>query len=259
MINKTIHLGVTMFIYKITVNDDLQYIGLDSHPSYKNIRWNCHKREYNNATTKHLYNIMKKYGLDNCVYEILEEGFDSMFDLAIAEMRYIKKYDTFKNGLNSTYGGDGMQVILHTMSDEEISLLKLTYSKNTAHYNNTVKWADTTLKERQEKTKHLHTKEIYEKKSKTLKLYYERHPEAKIKKSETRKKYIDENKEKTSIQSRINGRKNGKRLRMINPEGKEIFYETKNDFKREYGTMLHTIIKKTLKGQSYKGWKGWVI
>lgn len=52
------------------------------------------------------YNAVRKYGWENFVYGIIEECDLSL--LLQKEMYYIKKYNTFKSGYNSTKGGDGL-------------------------------------------------------------------------------------------------------------------------------------------------------
>jgi hypothetical protein len=68
-----------------------------------------HMNHHSNRKTK-FYNAVKKYGKDCFKMVILEEIIidaerDGKIDLL--EQEYIKKYDTVKNGYNSTYGGDG--------------------------------------------------------------------------------------------------------------------------------------------------------
>ena len=93
-------------IYKITnlINNKC-YIG-QSVNIHK--RWNAHKRipfdsterDYNN----HLYRSIRKYGLNNFSFEVLEECLES--ELNEKERYYISKYDSYFNGYNLTLGGD---------------------------------------------------------------------------------------------------------------------------------------------------------
>ena len=95
-------------IYKITnnVNHKL-YIGKTNHSER---RWKDHCRlafkdnhkEYNKA----LYQAMRKYGLENFSFEIIEE----LKDYSISgerEQYWIQYYDSYNNGYNETTGGDG--------------------------------------------------------------------------------------------------------------------------------------------------------
>lgn len=56
---------------------------------------------------KTLYRAFRKYGLENFIFEILEECEE--IDLNGKEKMYIKKYNTFSNGYNETIGGDGVK------------------------------------------------------------------------------------------------------------------------------------------------------
>lgn len=61
----------------------------------------------------HMYNSMRKYGIDNFELIVLETDVD-VCDLDEREMFYISKYDTFNNGYNSTLGGCGMRGYHHS-------------------------------------------------------------------------------------------------------------------------------------------------
>lgn len=65
-----------------------------------------------------LYNAVNKYGRDNFYYEILEENIP-LDELDEKEILYIGKYDSYKNGYNSTPGGDG-RIINKINNEEEI-------------------------------------------------------------------------------------------------------------------------------------------
>ena len=94
-------------IYKITnqINGH-SYIGLSTHIED---RWDYHKDPYNwdREKDKALYIAIKKYGIDNFNFEILEEC--SPEQLSEKEKFYIAKYDTFHNGYNMTAGGEDNQ------------------------------------------------------------------------------------------------------------------------------------------------------
>jgi uncharacterized protein YerC len=49
---------------------------------------------------------MQKYGVENFYYEVLQDQIP-VEELDNREQYYIEKYDSFKNGYNSTTGGDG--------------------------------------------------------------------------------------------------------------------------------------------------------
>lgn len=94
-------------IYKITnLINGHSYIGLSTNIEK---RWSYHKTQYNweREKNKSLYQAFIKYGIDNFKFEVLEEC--SVEQLSEKEIYYINKYDTFKNGYNSTTGGENNQ------------------------------------------------------------------------------------------------------------------------------------------------------
>ena len=94
------------FIYVITnkVNGK-QYVGKTSFSLEK--RFNEHKKKKGAKDRKHypLYNAFDKYGLDNFHISLLEECSEE--DSAIREQFWIKKLNTYYDGYNATFGGDG--------------------------------------------------------------------------------------------------------------------------------------------------------
>lgn len=67
-------------------------------------RWGDHRHHYNNLDYDcTLYKAFRKYGLENFEFEIIEECEPELLDEK--EEYYIKLYDTFKSGYNSTVGG----------------------------------------------------------------------------------------------------------------------------------------------------------
>jgi group I intron endonuclease len=97
-------------IYKITNPEGKIYIGYS-----KNIetRWASHKSNQHKANYK-LKESLTKYGGDSHVFELIEEVDISSLSrgkgdalLRKRERYWIKKLDTFYNGLNSNGGGSG--------------------------------------------------------------------------------------------------------------------------------------------------------
>ena len=95
-------------IYKITnLITKKIYIGKtnDSDRRWKNhqrLAFTSGHKEYN----KILYQSMRKYGIENFSFEIIEE----LEDYSISgerEQYWIKYYDSYNNGYNETLGGDG--------------------------------------------------------------------------------------------------------------------------------------------------------
>ena len=71
-----------------------------------------------------LYSAIRKYGRDKFFVETLEENIP-ISSLNEREIEYIAKYDSFKNGYNSSPGGDGR--VLNKVNNED-ELLRLAKS-----------------------------------------------------------------------------------------------------------------------------------
>jgi group I intron endonuclease len=114
-------------IYKITNNiNGLIYIGCTINSLDKRFYEHLY-RCYNTDYKSKLYNSIKKYGKENFIIELIEEC-----DLSViyeTEKKYIKEYDSYKNGLNSTFGGEGCLGYIH--SDE----IRKKISENTKNGN----------------------------------------------------------------------------------------------------------------------------
>lgn len=249
-----------MFIYKITAKNQI-YIGLDTSPEYKMKRWKVHCAESKKDCPKlKLHQVMKEVGIKNCSFEIIDRNFTSIGKLALAEIQYINYYDSYRNGLNSSLGGDGLGYKnLALMSDYEILKIKEVLGSRLADYNKNIKWAGTTSAERKKMTSHLHTLEVQEKKSKTLKDFYKNNHEAVKEKSKLMKESWRQNYAKRSAQSRINGlkgaEKTSKKILAWTIDGIRIEYKSKSDFFRSTGLRANTVIKKTNEGIFYYGYK----
>ena len=120
-----------MGIYKITntINNKC-YIGLSRDIEY---RWKEHKQQaiYNKrCKNKPLYNAFKKYGINNFIFEVLEECEEN--ELSLREIFYINKYksNNKKYGYNITDGGESGPVMngetnpKAVCSDESIIFLR---------------------------------------------------------------------------------------------------------------------------------------
>lgn len=91
------------------------YIGLTTRGM--NERWKQHLRDAfrtNNdgsfTSTVYFHKAIRKYPLDSWEHRVLYEYRDDGTELPIEEYEkfFIAKYDTFKNGYNSTLGGEGV-------------------------------------------------------------------------------------------------------------------------------------------------------
>jgi len=251
-----------MFIYKITVIPLNQvYIGLDTGPSYKLSRWKIHQELAKNPEPKtKLYKAMSKFSKEDTIVEILEDGFTSIGELALAEINYIKKFDSYNAGLNSTLGGDGLGMHnLSSLTDDEISEIKKTLGKHFTDYNKNIKWANTTAEDRKFLTKHLHTEEIYQKKSETLKEFYKANPIVKKEKGKNIVKWQKENQSLLKETNRVNGAKGAakvsKRLEVETEDGNVLYFASKSEFGRQTGQWANTVLRKSKNGDFYNGYK----
>lgn len=88
-------------IYKITNPKGKCYIGLSSNftQRYNDYKYLDCKRQIK------LYRSFCKYGFENHWFEIIESQITDD-KLHALETKYIEAYNTFKNGLNCTLGGD---------------------------------------------------------------------------------------------------------------------------------------------------------
>lgn len=249
-----------MFIYKITVlTTNKVYIGLDTKPEYKESRWKAHCKDSIGNAKRKVHVAMKEAGLENCKYEILERDFHSVSQLAISEINYIKKYDAYNNGLNSSPGGDGIgKHDLTSMTENDICMIREALGEHWTEYNKK-KWAGMSAESRKKATSHLHTDEIYQKKADTLKKFYESNPTVKAEKGTSIKKWQEENKDIVCRNNKENGMKGALKV------SKEVVVETidgvvetfysRSEFQRKTGMWFTTLLDKSAKGEYHKGYR----
>jgi len=109
-LNRTYKGIIYLIINKI---DDKKYIGKTSRPLYKRMAEHKYDSQiYSNKNKTYLHRAMNKHGFDNFDVDILEEiQSDNLeeFNCKLNELEiyYIDKFDTYKNGYNTTFGGDG--------------------------------------------------------------------------------------------------------------------------------------------------------
>ena len=92
-------------IYKITnTKNKSLYIGCTINNLKHRFEEHCYRCLKTNINTK-LCNSIRKYGVENFTIEIIEEcSLENIYD---REVELIKEYNSFENGLNSTFGGEG--------------------------------------------------------------------------------------------------------------------------------------------------------
>lgn len=123
-------------IYKIynKVNGKA-YVGLSVNIDK---RWADHIYKANNPNSKeydkHLYRAMRKYGLENFSFEILELCDKEL--LETKEIYYINELNTFNNGYNETIGGDiggfehnGEKHPNHSLTENDVIDIRTRYAK----------------------------------------------------------------------------------------------------------------------------------
>lgn len=96
---------ITLVIYKITnkINGKM-YIGLTTQDL--EMRMKGHRTEAKLKPNIKFYRAINKYGFENFECEIVDDTAHDLEELAELEIKYIKKYDTYNNGYNSTHGGE---------------------------------------------------------------------------------------------------------------------------------------------------------
>ncbi len=110
------------YIYKITSPSDKIYIGQTINPKRRRYEYKCN----NKISQKIINRSISKYGWENHKFEIIEE-LDLNHDiLNERETFWIKKFDSFNNGMNLTEGGGSKKVSEETKKKcSENTLTKL--------------------------------------------------------------------------------------------------------------------------------------
>ena len=94
-----------MVVYKVTnmINGKV-YIGKTE--SDLKVRRAGHYQSVKRGSESNFHRALRKGNRNDFKWEILNE-YNTKEDMNIAEVNYIKEYDTYKNGYNMTEGGDG--------------------------------------------------------------------------------------------------------------------------------------------------------
>lgn len=104
-----------MLIYKITnLCNGKCYIGQTIKPA--EVRWKEHRShafgKHPNDQNKVLYKAIRKYGLDNFTFEVVQDNIKTFEELDKAEIYWINYYNSFLKGYNSNFGGQQYHQIL---------------------------------------------------------------------------------------------------------------------------------------------------
>lgn len=95
-------------------------------------RWKAHKtRPFNENSSQYnkpLYRAIRKYGLENFIFSILEEC--KKEDLDKAEIFWINRLDTYNNGYNLTAGGQNARTSSVLEESEVVEIKKLLLESN---------------------------------------------------------------------------------------------------------------------------------
>ncbi len=89
-------------------------------------RWRQHRSDYKDGTVS-LYQAIKKYGLNNFSFEIIEEC--SVDELDNREIYWIEYYNSYNNGYNETLGGSNRKAWLK-INNEQLQEI-ISYLQNT--------------------------------------------------------------------------------------------------------------------------------
>lgn len=89
-----------------TVNGK-SYIGLTMGTLENRKKGHIKSLSDKNINTK-FKKALKKYGVDNFIWNVLEDSINNLDELFAREIYYIDKYKTFYKGYNMTLGGDGV-------------------------------------------------------------------------------------------------------------------------------------------------------
>lgn len=110
-----------MFIYMLTSKTTgKSYIGKTEKSV--DVRLSQHKYACSKGSNYHFHRALRKYGIDDFELTLLEDKIIDSRYLSELERYYIKKYNTFHNGYNSTLGGDGTSG--RNVSEETIEKLR---------------------------------------------------------------------------------------------------------------------------------------
>ena len=117
-------------IYKITnlINGKV-YVGQSVNIL---TRWRRHRSEMNNLNNCYpIYKAMRKYGLENFAFEVIEECSKNLLDER--EKYWIKYYNSYYDGYNQTSGGHSSGVSIALQPGEVLEIIELLKNSELLH------------------------------------------------------------------------------------------------------------------------------
>ena len=115
-------------IYKaVNLVNRKPYVGFDSYwPNRRDQHLRTMNHEGNNQYHSKFHRALRKYGPETFEWEVIYKHWDWGYCLNVMEPLFIKTFDSFKNGYNSTKGGEG--TIGKTTSPETKILISLNHA-----------------------------------------------------------------------------------------------------------------------------------
>jgi group I intron endonuclease len=104
-----------------------RYIGQTVQKPHRRFKRHLHNAKAN-VYNSHLYNAIRKYGDGAFVLSVLVKNVPINL-LSKLEIEFIKTYDTYNNGYNSTIGGEG--TVGNKLTPEHVQKLKEVHKGNT--------------------------------------------------------------------------------------------------------------------------------
>lgn len=93
-------------VYLIKNPEGLYYVGKTAGKCRRRFTYYCN---LDCRPQRRLYESLVKYGIENHLVTILEFSLEKE-ELSDREQYWIKYYDSFNNGLNLSWGGDGVKI-----------------------------------------------------------------------------------------------------------------------------------------------------
>lgn len=131
-------MGYSLYVHTNKVNDK-KYVGITSQDVKK--RWGYgginYKPDKGENPNRKFWNAIQKYGWDGFEHEVIMENLT--VEQAIEyEKLYILHYNSYKNGYNATYGGDGAFGHKHSIKTRRKMSASRIGKKHTAEWSNRI-------------------------------------------------------------------------------------------------------------------------